>query len=106
MAKPGSYEIKSASEDAQVDQLKAQAEDLWQQRGDKEKLLAHPAYTSNSLPKTPQIVTLQHVSFAVGRFYGDAYESEIEAKRSTGQAFTFGDKVSTQPRIRSKIGRR
>ena len=36
--KPGTYEIGSAAENSAADQLSTQAEELWLQRGDKEKL--------------------------------------------------------------------
>ena len=90
---PGSYEIKSASKDAQVDQLKTQAEALWLERGDKDKLV-------QALDVYEELYAQDSSDRAVAArlvrgwyFYGDAYESEIEAKRAAwDKAFTFGDK--------------
>ena len=91
--KPGSYEIKSASEDAQVDQLKAQAEELWQQRGDKDKLVASLDTYEQLFAQNPSDREVAARLVRGWYFYGDAYESEIEAKRAAwDKAFTFGDK--------------
>ena len=103
--KPGSYEIKSASEDAQVDQLRAEADSLWEERGNKDQLLKsldayEQLFAQNSTDK--------EVAARLVRgwyFYGDAHESEIEAKRSAwDKAFTFGDKcLSINPAYAAAI---
>ena len=91
--KPGSYEIKSASEDAQVDQLKSQAEALWLERGDKDKLVEALDAYEQLFAQDPSDRAVAARLVRGWYFYGDAYESEIEAKRAAwDKAFTFGDK--------------
>ena len=103
--KPGSYEIKSASEDAQVDQLTAQAEALWLERGSKEKLEEAMEVYEQLFAQDP---TNRDVAARLVRgwyFYGDAYESEVEAKRAAwDKAFTFGDKcLALNPEFAAKV---
>lgn len=91
--KPGSYEIKSASEDAQVDQLRAQADELWLQRGDKDQLLKAMDTYEQLFAQDPSDKAVAARLVRGWYFYGDAYETELEAKRAAwDKAFTFGDK--------------
>ena len=91
--KPGSYEVSSAAENSATDQLSQQAESLWQQRGDKEKLTeALNAYEQIFV----QDPTNQEIAARLVRgwyFYGDAHETDIEAKKSAwDKSISFGQK--------------
>ena len=91
--KPGSYEIVNASADAQVDQLKMDAEQLWAQRGDKEQLLKAMEAYEQLFAQNPSDRDVAARLIRGWYFYGDAFETEVEAKRSAwDKAITFGDK--------------
>ena len=89
--KPGTYKIGSASDNSATDQLSAQAEDLWLQRGDKQKL-------AEALEVYEQIFATEPTNRKVATklvrgwyFYGDAHETEKEAKESAwDKAISFG----------------
>ena len=94
--KPGTYEITAASEDAQVDQLRAQAEELWQQRGDKVQLVKAMETYEPLFAQNPSDKEVAARLIRGWYFYGDAFETEIEAKRAAWDtAITFGDKCLT-----------
>jgi hypothetical protein len=103
--KPGSYEIKSASEDAQVDQLKAQAEALWLERGNQAKLQEAMDVYEQLFAQNPADKEVAARLIRGWYFYGDAYETEIEAKRSVwDKAITFGDKcLALNPEFSAKL---
>ena len=88
--KPGSYEIQNAM-DQQDAGLAQQAEDLWAQRADKEKLVAAMNAYEQLFAQNP---TNKDIAARLVRgwyFYGDAFESEVEAKRAAwDQAISFG----------------
>ena len=91
--KPGSYEVSSAAENSATDQLAEQAETLWQQRGDKEKLTeALNAYEQLFVqdPKNQEVAARLVRGWY---FYGDAHEADIEAKKAAwDKAISFGQK--------------
>ena len=75
--KPGSYEIKSASEDAQVDQLKAEAEALWLERADMDQLVKALDIYEQLYAQNPDDIAVAARLVRGWYFYGDSYESEI-----------------------------
>lgn len=103
--KPGSYEITNASEDAQVDQLQAQAEALWLERGDKEQLLKAMEVYEQLFAQNPENKDIAVKLVRGWYFYGDAFETEVEAKRSAwDKAITFGEKcLSLNPEFSTQI---
>lgn len=103
--KPGTYEITNASEDAQVDQLKTQAETLWLERGDKEQLLKAMEVYEQLFAQNPEDKDIAVKLVRGWYFYGDAFETEVEAKRSAwDKAITFGEKcLSLNPDFATQV---
>lgn len=89
--KPGSYEIKTAAESSVTDNLSEKAEAQWQNRSDKAELEAALASYETLFAQDP---TNREVATRLVRgwyFYGDAYEPELEAKKTAwDKAITFG----------------
>ncbi len=89
--KPGDYEIADAAQSSASDQQREQAEALWLERGDKEKL-------SSALEIYEQLYANDRKDREVAArlvrgwyFYGDAHETEKEAKEAAwNKAITFG----------------
>ena len=91
--KPGSYEITNASADAQVEQLKAEADALWLERGNKDQLLKAMEVYEQLFAQNPDDKDVAVKLVRGWYFYGDAFETEVEAKRSAwDKAITFGEK--------------
>jgi hypothetical protein len=89
--KPGSYEVSSAAENSAADQLTEQAESLWLQRGDKEKLSEALTVYEQLFAQNPKDKEVAARLVRGWYFYGDAHESEIEAKKvAWDKAISFG----------------
>ena len=91
--KPGSYEIQSAAETSASDDLAKKAEEQWNGRADKAQLEAALATYETLFAQDPKNREYAGRLVRGWYFYGDAYESDIEAKKSAwDKAITFGEK--------------
>ena len=89
--KAGSYEIKTAVEASATDDLGAKAEEQWQNRSDKAQLEAALASYETLFAQNPNDREVAARLVRGWYFYGDAYEAEIEAKKTAwDKAITFG----------------
>jgi hypothetical protein len=89
--KPGSYEIADAAESSASDQMKDQAEALWLQRGDKDKLSEALGVYEQLFVANPKDREIAARLVRGWYFYGDAHETEKEAKEAAwDKAIAFG----------------
>lgn len=88
--KPGSYQIQNAAEQQDAS-LGQQAEELWNQRADKDKLVEAMNAYEQLFAQNPTDKNIASRLVRGWYFYGDAYESEVEAKRAAwDKAISFG----------------
>lgn len=89
--KPGSYEMQAANSNATGDAA-TQAADLWELRGEKEKLLESLSLYEQVLANDPENRDAAYHLLRGWYFIGDAHETETEAKLAAwDKAIAFGD---------------
>ena len=90
--KPGSYQVKSAAESSAEADLAQKAESQWNARADKAQLEAALASYETLWAQNPNDRLVGERLVRGWYFYGDAYESDIEAKKSAwDKAISFGE---------------